>query len=84
MLDELPTIFLPQLAEVPATASKYGIATIVALQNPAQLEKRYGMVGAAELQDTFSNQLTGRSQLRVAKEWSERVGKQETHTSLMI
>ena len=81
MLDELPTLFLPQLAEVPATARKYGMATIVALQNLAQLEKRYGMVGAAELQDTFSNHLTGRSQLRVAKEWSERVGKQETHTS---
>lgn len=81
MLDELPTLLLPDLAEVPATARKYGIATVVALQNIAQLEKHYGPVGATELQETFSNHFIGRSQFRLSKELSERIGKKETHTS---
>lgn len=81
MLDELPTIFLPHLSEVPATARKYGVSTIVALQNIAQLEKRYTAVGATELQETFSNHLIGRSPYKVAKDWSERMGRRETKTT---
>ena len=81
MLDELPTLFLPNLSEVPATARKYGVSTIVALQNMAQLEKRYTAVGASELQETFSNHLIGKSPYKVAKEWSERVGRREVKTT---
>ncbi len=76
MLDELPTLLLPDLVEVPATARKYGIATILALQNMAQLEKSYGTIGALELQETFSNHFIGRSYYKLAKEMSDRVGKQ--------
>ncbi|XWN34656.1 MAG: type IV secretory system conjugative DNA transfer family protein [Roseivirga sp.] len=74
LLDELPTLYLPQLSEIPATARKYGIATIVALQNLAQLEKTYGSTGAQELQEAFSNQFVGRSQYGVSKLWSEQLG----------
>ncbi|MEL6607031.1 MAG: type IV secretory system conjugative DNA transfer family protein [Bacteroidota bacterium] len=81
MLDELPTLFLPNLSEVPATARKYGVSTIVALQNMAQLEKRYAAVGASELQETFSNHLIGKSPYKVAKEWSERIGRKEVKTT---
>ncbi|MEM9417342.1 MAG: type IV secretory system conjugative DNA transfer family protein, partial [Bacteroidota bacterium] len=81
MLDELPTLFLPQLSEVPATARKYGVSTIVALQNIAQLEKRYTAIGATELQETFSNHLIGRSPYKVAKDWSERIGRREVKTT---
>ncbi|XWN35397.1 MAG: type IV secretory system conjugative DNA transfer family protein [Roseivirga sp.] len=77
LIDELPTLYLPQLSEVPATARKYGIATIVALQNLAQLEKTYGSTGAQELQETFSNQFVGRSQYTVSKLWSEQLGTRE-------
>ncbi|XWN35571.1 MAG: type IV secretory system conjugative DNA transfer family protein [Roseivirga sp.] len=77
LIDELPTLYLPQLSEVPATARKYGIATIVALQNLAQLEKTYGNTGAQELQETFSNQFVGRSQYSVSKLWSEQLGTRE-------
>lgn len=81
MLDELPTLFLPNLSEVPATARKYGVSTIVALQNMAQLEKRYTAVGSLELQETFSNHLIGKSPYKVAKDWSERVGRKEVKTT---
>ena len=81
MIDELPTILLPNLSEVPATARKYGIATIVALQNFAQLEKRYGKVGAMELQETFSNHFVGRSYLQLSTEVSKLFGKQEMEAS---
>jgi len=74
LIDKLPTLFLPDLSEIPATARKYGIATIVALQNLAQLEKTYGSTGAQELQETFSNQFVGRSQYSVSKLWSEQLG----------
>ncbi|NIP66956.1 TraM recognition domain-containing protein, partial [Candidatus Bathyarchaeota archaeon] len=77
MLDELPTLFLPNLSEVPATARKYGVSTIVALQNMAQLEKRYTAVGATELRETFSNHLIGRGPYKVAKDWSERIGRKD-------
>jgi len=78
MLDELPTLFLPNLNEVPATARKYNIATIVALQTIAQLEKTYGVLGARELQETFGNHLIGRSPFRLSKELSDMFGKQES------
>ena len=81
MIDELPTLLLPNLNEVPATARKYGIATIVALQNLSQLERRYGKVGAEELQETFSNHLIGRSQLRLAKNLSDMFGKSQTQVA---
>ena len=32
MVDELPMFKLPNLSEIPATARKYGISTVVALQ----------------------------------------------------
>ena len=81
MIDELPTLLLPHLSDVPATARKYGIATLVALQNLSQLERRYGRVGARELEDTFSNHLVGRSQLRLSKDLSDMFGRQEQQVS---
>jgi hypothetical protein len=76
MIDELPTLFLPHLNEIPATARKYNIATIVALQSIAQLEKTYGVLGAREIQETFSNHFVGRSAFRLSKELSDMFGHQ--------
>lgn len=81
MIDELPTLFLPSLNKVSATARKYGIATVIALQNMSQLEKTYGVVRAAELQETFSNHIVGRSQLRLSRDLSGMFGKQESEVS---
>lgn len=78
ILDELPTLFLPNLNEIPATARKYNIATIVALQTIAQLEKTYGVLGARELQETFGNHLIGKSPFRLSKDLSDMFGKHES------
>ncbi len=77
MIDELPTIILPQLSEVPATARKYKISTVVALQNMPQLEKAYSDIGAREVQDSFSNQFIGRGSLTSSEELSKMIGKTE-------
>jgi hypothetical protein len=75
--DEIPTLVRPDLSEAPATGRKYGISTVVALQNMAQLEKAYTAIGAKELQDTFGNHFIGRGSLSSAQYISELVGKQE-------
>ena len=64
MIDELPTLFSPNRSEVPATARKYNIAMVVALQTLAQLEQTYGFLGAKKLQETFGNYFIGRSPYR--------------------
>ena len=74
LIDELPTLFLPHLNDIPATARKYNIATVVALQTVAQLEKTYGVLGARELQETFGNLVVGRSSFRLSKELSDAFG----------
>jgi hypothetical protein len=81
MIDELPTIILPQLSEVPATARKYKISTVVALQNMPQLEKAYSNVGAREVQESFSNQFFGRSSLASSEELSRMIGKREVEAT---
>lgn len=60
-LDELPTLYLPQLAKVPATARKYKISTIVAIQNDAQLVNKYRSAGANELKESFQNAFVGKT-----------------------
>ena len=75
IIDELPTLFLPNLNEIPATARKYNIATVVALQTLAQLEKTYGVLGAREMQETFGNHIVGRSAFRLSKELSDMFGR---------
>lgn len=75
--DEIPTIIYPNLSEIPATGRKYGISTVVALQNMAQLEKTYSGVGAREIQDTFGNHFIGRGPLSSAQYISDLLGKEE-------
>jgi type IV secretory pathway TraG/TraD family ATPase VirD4 len=75
VMDELPTLLLPGLCEVPATARKYQIVTVVALQNFAQLERSYGSVGAREIRETFSNHLIGRGPYSLSRDMSDMMGK---------
>lgn len=81
LIDELPTLFLAHLNDIPATARKYNISTVVALQTVAQLEKTYGVVGARELQETFGNHVVGRSSLRLSKELSDTFGSKTVHAT---
>ena len=63
MVDELPMFRLPNLSEIPATARKYGISTVVALQDMTQLEEKYTGMKARVIQNIFGNYFLGRSSL---------------------
>ena len=80
LIDELPTMVLPNLSQVPATARKYKIATVVALQTPSQLKASYGDVGAETIRDTFSNHFIGRGPYSVSKEMSDMMGKRSVES----
>lgn len=58
-IDEFPTLYIPDISEVPATARKYGISTISCIQSNAQLEDTYGHGGAKKLRDILINQFVG-------------------------
>lgn len=83
ILDELPQLILPGLADVPATARKYGVSTIVAFQEKAQLEaeNRYGHARALELINAFSTVFGGNSNFNTAKFLSELMGKKDKITT---
>ncbi|MEL7330289.1 MAG: type IV secretory system conjugative DNA transfer family protein, partial [Cyanobacteria bacterium J06559_1] len=76
-IDELPTLFLPDLSELPATARKYGISTITCLQSNAQLEDTYGTVGAKKIQQTLVTKFIGNTEDASAVYGSQLVGKRD-------
>lgn len=78
-IDELPTLYIPSLSEVPATARKYGISTISCIQSNAQLEDSYGYIGAKKIQGTLSNQFIGNCGVESSRYASSLFGKEE-HT----
>ena len=59
MIDELPTLLIPDLSELPATGRKYGISTVACVQSNAQLEHTYGAVGAKRIEQTLVNKFLG-------------------------
>ncbi len=77
MIDELPMFKLPNLSEVPATARKYGISTVVALQDMTQLREKYTAAKAEVIQNIFGNYFFGRSSLEGAEHISKFMGKIE-------
>jgi type IV secretory pathway TraG/TraD family ATPase VirD4 len=76
-IDELPTLYIPDLSELPATARKYGISTIACVQSNAQLEHTYGAVGAKKIQQTLVNKILGSAEDESAMYISKLLGKQE-------
>ena len=76
-IDELPTLYIPDLSELPATARKYGISTIACVQSNAQLEHTYGAVGAKKIQQTLVNKLLGSAEDESATYISKLLGKRE-------
>ena len=82
LLDELPTIQVEEIATIVTTARKYGIATVVGVQDTKQLEKRYGNAGSWEVINTFGNLFYGStSSLSSAKLGSEVLGKKEEEST---
>jgi len=74
-IDELPTLYIPHLSELPATARKYGISTIACVQSNAQLEDTHGETGARKIQQTLVNKFIGNVEDNSAVYGSELLGK---------
>ncbi|CCH57695.1 type IV secretory pathway VirD4 components-like protein (plasmid) [Fibrisoma limi BUZ 3] len=60
ILDEAPTIYIPGLEHIPATARSNKVATVFAAQDIAQIEDAYGRLKKDTLIANLSNQFWGR------------------------
>lgn len=61
VVDELPTIYIPNLDTLPATARKKGVITTLTVQSFEQLVQSYGKVNATVTRDNLSNQYVGKT-----------------------
>jgi len=61
IIDELPTIYIPNLDRIPATARKNKIATILCVQDFSQMEDRYGDKKTEVITSVLANQLFGKT-----------------------
>ncbi|WP_313375852.1 type IV secretion system DNA-binding domain-containing protein [Chishuiella sp.] len=61
LLDEAPTIFVPNLEQVPATGRSNGISTVLGVQDFSQLIDKYGKDKAEVIISNLGNQFFGRT-----------------------
>ncbi|MEL6653989.1 MAG: TraM recognition domain-containing protein, partial [Bacteroidota bacterium] len=78
LLDEGPTLYIPNFDQIPATARSNKVATIYMAQDISQMEKHYGRTNAEVIISNLNNQLFGRvSNPRTAEHVSKLFGKAE-------
>ena len=78
LLDEAPTLFIPELSNLPATARSNRVSTILCVQDYAQLKKYYGAHDAQIMRANLGNQFFGMTNnLETAKYVTEIVGEYE-------
>jgi hypothetical protein len=59
ILDEAPTLFIPGLEQLPATARSNSVSTVLCVQDFAQLSQLYGTKLAEVLRNNLGNQFFG-------------------------
>jgi len=72
IIDESPTIYLPNFEQIPATSRSNKIAVVVGAQDISQMKDKYGAEKAEILISNLGNQFFGRT---TNKETAERVVK---------
>lgn len=78
IIDEFPTVYIPNVEQLPATARSNKVATILACQDIAQLADKYGREKAETILSNLGNQFYGRTpNPSTAKRVSELFGKGE-------
>lgn len=78
MIDEFPTVYIPNVEQLPATARSNKVATILACQDIAQLADKYGREKTETILSNLGNQFYGRTpNPATAKRVSELFGKDE-------
>jgi hypothetical protein len=85
ILDEAPTIYIPGLEHIPATARSNKVATVYAAQDLSQIENAYGRLKKDTLVANLSNQFWGRVGLvstaqYVAELWGKHEVLKTTHS----
>lgn len=85
MLDEFPTVFVPNVEQLPATARSNKVATILACQDIAQMIDKYGKEKTDTILSNLGNQFYGRTtNPTTAQRVSQMFGKSdklmETHS----
>jgi len=61
MIDEFPTVYVPNVEQLPATARSNKVATILACQDIAQMVDKYGKEKADTILSNLGNQFYGRT-----------------------
>jgi type IV secretory pathway TraG/TraD family ATPase VirD4 len=61
MIDEFPTVFVPNIEQLPATARSNKVATVLACQDIAQIVDKYGKEKADTILSNLGNQFYGRT-----------------------
>lgn len=75
-MDELPTIYIKNLEQLPATARSNKVVTLLSVQDYSQLEMLYGKDQAKTIISNMGNQMTGMTNNETtAKRVSEMLGK---------
>ncbi|WP_419836238.1 type IV secretory system conjugative DNA transfer family protein [Xanthocytophaga agilis] len=78
LLDEAPTLYIPHLDQLPATARSHKVATVYMAQDFSQIRKQYGQNEAEVLISNLNNQFFGRvANLNTAEYVSRLFGKEE-------
>lgn len=76
MMDEFPTVFVPNVEQLPATARSNKVATILACQDIAQIVSSYGKEKSDIILSNLGNQFFGRTtNLQTAQRVSQIFGK---------
>lgn len=78
VLDEAPTLYIPDLETIPATSRSNKLATVFCAQDYSQIELMYGPKKAEILLSNLANQFWGStSNLNTSRKIIEKFGKEE-------
>jgi type IV secretory pathway TraG/TraD family ATPase VirD4 len=78
LLDEGPTLYIPKLDQLPATARSNRVATIYMAQDFSQMKKQYGQNEAEAITSNLNNQFFGRvANLHTAEYVSRLFGRED-------
>lgn len=81
VLDEAPTIYIPDFEQIPATARSNKIATVYGVQDISQIETMYGKERTEGILSNLSTQFYGRTlNTRTGERISKLFGKYEKKT----
>ena len=61
LLDEAPTLYIPNFDQIPATARSNQVATVFCAQDYSQLEDKYGSTKAEVILSNLANQFWGKT-----------------------